>query len=210
MLGAVADLYLTMRVLILLDLSYIGRFWTSLEAWCAMQKTTPEGLRPACNGEVRHEIKCIHGARDSLKQVLMETYATLSTSEVTCLLSKPDIALTNAKDKTTMLPKVEQMDTHVKWVLQEMTEEEEDGAAEEEEVNQEAVEQPPPSAVSPADVTGGDLGTDFGGDGGGFDGGGGFGGGFDEAGGGLEARPRNGFSGAEQVGVGGEQADPMA
>ena len=30
-------------------------------------------------------------------------------------------------------------------------------------------------------------------------------GGFDEAGGGLEARPRNGFSGAEQVGVGGEQ-----
>jgi len=96
------------------------------------------------------------------------------------------------------------------------------GAAEEEEeeVDQEAVEQPPPSAVLPADVTGGDFGTDFGGDdgafGGGSDGGGGggafdnpdeftadgefggdafggedsFGGGFDEAGGGLEARPR--------------------
>ena len=38
MLASIADLYLTMRVLILVDLNYMGRFWTSLEAWCAMQQ----------------------------------------------------------------------------------------------------------------------------------------------------------------------------
>jgi hypothetical protein len=37
MLSCIADLYLTTKVLILLDNSYVGRFWTMMEAWCSMQ-----------------------------------------------------------------------------------------------------------------------------------------------------------------------------
>ena len=41
MLSCIADLYLTTKVLILLDNSYVGRFWTMMEAWCAMQVRLP-------------------------------------------------------------------------------------------------------------------------------------------------------------------------
>ena len=62
MRAAIADLYLTAHVLILLDGSYASRFWTLMEAWCSMQTVTPEGLRPATEAERRSTIKCIHNA----------------------------------------------------------------------------------------------------------------------------------------------------
>ena len=37
-------LYLGCRVLILLDKSYFGRFWTLFEAWLAMRRSSEEGL----------------------------------------------------------------------------------------------------------------------------------------------------------------------
>jgi hypothetical protein len=49
MLSAIADLYLTAKVLILLDTMYRTRFWTTMEGWCSMQQVTSgEGDRPAC------------------------------------------------------------------------------------------------------------------------------------------------------------------
>jgi hypothetical protein len=49
MLKAIADLYLTAKVLILLDTMYRTRFWTTMEGWCSMQQvTSEEGDRPAC------------------------------------------------------------------------------------------------------------------------------------------------------------------
>ena len=49
MLKAIADLYLTAKVLILLDKMYLTRFWTTMEGWCSMQQVTSgEGDRPAC------------------------------------------------------------------------------------------------------------------------------------------------------------------
>ena len=49
MLSAIADLYLTAKVLILLDKMYLTRFWTTMEGWCSMQQvTSEEGDRPAC------------------------------------------------------------------------------------------------------------------------------------------------------------------
>jgi hypothetical protein len=47
MLSAIADLYLTAKVLILLDTMYRTRFWMTIEGWCAMQKVSPQGVRPA-------------------------------------------------------------------------------------------------------------------------------------------------------------------
>ena len=45
MLKQVNLLYLGTTVFILFDKSYDSRFWTLLEAWCAMQHLTPEGVR---------------------------------------------------------------------------------------------------------------------------------------------------------------------
>ena len=41
MLSNVNMLYLGTTVLILLDLSYVSRFWTQFEAWLGMQMLTP-------------------------------------------------------------------------------------------------------------------------------------------------------------------------
>ena len=47
MLKEVNRLYLGTTVLILLDLSYVSRFWTQFESWLAMQFAMPDGLKPA-------------------------------------------------------------------------------------------------------------------------------------------------------------------
>ena len=53
MLRNVNMLYLGCSVLILLDRSYQGRFWTQFEAWLSLQKVSPDGLQPAAEGERR-------------------------------------------------------------------------------------------------------------------------------------------------------------
>ena len=47
MLRAIADLYLTAKVLILLDTMYRTRFWMTMEGGCAIQKVSLQGVRPA-------------------------------------------------------------------------------------------------------------------------------------------------------------------
>ena len=53
MLKQINFLYLGARVLILLDLSYLSRFWTQFEAWLSMQQPTSVGLRRAIGAERR-------------------------------------------------------------------------------------------------------------------------------------------------------------
>ena len=57
-------LYLGTQVLILLDLSYVSRFWTQFEAWLSMQFATPNGLRSAVGNprNERHHIVAIQSA----------------------------------------------------------------------------------------------------------------------------------------------------
>jgi hypothetical protein len=140
MLSLITDLYLTAHVLILLDSSYACRFWTLTEAWCSMQTVTKNGLRPASEGltisqtshaeglgasdatelrtlpagPVRYTIACIHNATDKHREALKELVATLTPSEMVKVLMRQDVFLTNQKDKKAMLPKIEEMDQHVK------------------------------------------------------------------------------------------------
>ena len=72
MLSAIADLYLTAKVLILLDTMYRTRFWTTMEGWCAMQQVTSEGVRPARQGEARVSVSCINNATDEDRQALLK------------------------------------------------------------------------------------------------------------------------------------------
>jgi hypothetical protein len=121
MLPAITDLYLTARVLILLDGSYASRFWTLMEAWCAMQQATSEGLRPATDSEARYSIVCIHNASDEFaKPNLIALLSRRTPDEMHKILGAPDVNVTNAKDKVTMLPVVQKTDSRVKEYLSKM------------------------------------------------------------------------------------------
>ncbi len=116
MLSAIADLYLTAKVLILLDTMYRTRFWTTMEGWCAMQQVTSEGVRPATEGEARHSVSCIHNATQNDKRDLLEM-STKTPAEMSKFLASPDVAVTNKKDKETMLPIVGKTDEHVREMM---------------------------------------------------------------------------------------------
>jgi hypothetical protein len=114
MLTAITDFYLTARVLILLDGSYASRFWTLTEAWCSMQTATPMGLRPATENEHRYTIECIHNAVfETSGKGLIDLVSTKTPDDMYAILAKPDVNVTNAKDKVAMLPKIKQINEHV-------------------------------------------------------------------------------------------------
>ena len=114
MLTAITDMYLTAHVLILLDGSSASRFWPLMEAWCSMQTVTSDGLRPAKEAERRYAIKCIHTATDKHDgSGLVDKVSTKTPDEMFDHPKKPDVDVTNKKDKETMLPKILEIDGHV-------------------------------------------------------------------------------------------------
>jgi len=114
MLSAITDLNLTAHVLILIDGSYASRFWTLFEAWCSMQTVTPEGLRPATEAERRYTIECIHNATDEYDaKGLVDKVSTKTPDEMYRILEKPDVNVTNAKDKEIMLPIIQKTNDKV-------------------------------------------------------------------------------------------------
>jgi len=127
MLECIPNLYLTAQVLILLDGSYASRFWTLTEAWCSMQTATKKGLENSVSSTEdadfkgldvqvgsRCTIKCIHNAaKDTTSKGLVDLVATKTPVEIYGILEKPDVGVTNAKDKETMLPKILKIDEDV-------------------------------------------------------------------------------------------------
>ena len=97
-------LYLGTQVLILLDLSYVSRFWTQFEAWLSMQFATPNGLISAVGNtrNERHHIVAIQNAAaqsGTFTKVLVDQWATASPQQAFEFLSKPDVTVTNQSDK---------------------------------------------------------------------------------------------------------------
>ena len=114
-LAVITECYLTARVLILLDNTYFGRFWTLMEAWCAMQTTTPNGVRPATLEEARYSIVCLHNARrDRDPAKLVDLVSTKTPEEMRAVLASPDVCVTNARDKALFLPAVADADRRVR------------------------------------------------------------------------------------------------
>ena len=103
-------LYLGTQVLILLDLSYVSRFWTQFEAWLSMQFATPTGLKSAVGTpNARHHIVAIQNAAaqaDMFTKMLIDQWATKTPQEAFDFLSKPDVTVTNQSDKENQLPKI--------------------------------------------------------------------------------------------------------
>merc|ERR1719473_528202 len=124
MLKQVNLLYLGCRVLILLDRQYMGRFWTQFEAWLAMRRCTPDGLRDGrfLNELMRNglwEVVVMYMDRDpvartKLKETLEAQWLECSL-EVACLkLAAPDVEVTNQSDKIEQLEKLANLSTVVK------------------------------------------------------------------------------------------------
>ena len=113
MLSAIADLYMTSFVLILLDKLYDSRFWTLTESWCAMQQADAKGLQPAESGKERYTIKLINEASEGHKTYLINNVSKLSERELRAKLAGADVNVTNMKDKETMLPIIQKMNDHV-------------------------------------------------------------------------------------------------
>ena len=109
--------YLGATVLVLMDLSYLSRFWTQFEAWCSMQKCTTEGLLSAPEAERRAVVKCIHNAPPTMGKTLVGMWGNVNAQQAHDLLKKPDVSVTNAKDKEMQLPKMLKLDEDVRAAM---------------------------------------------------------------------------------------------
>ncbi|CAK0826427.1 unnamed protein product [Prorocentrum cordatum] len=116
MLSEVNMLYLGCRVVILLDMTYLSRFWTLYEAWLSQMKPTSTGLKPALISDAsRCDVVPIMGANDAFRSALLSTIANQmsSASLAAKYLRNDDILVTNASDKEKQLDRVSGLDYRV-------------------------------------------------------------------------------------------------
>ncbi|KOO25348.1 trafficking protein particle complex 8 [Chrysochromulina tobinii] len=98
-------LFLGASVLILLDMSYMSRFWTQFEAWMAFQEVDSHGvLRCAQVANRRCTIECIHNANEYTKLGLIDMWSNKTPEEAYNILKSEDVSVTNKKDKELQLP----------------------------------------------------------------------------------------------------------
>lgn len=98
-------LFLGASVLLLVDISYLIRFWTQYEAWMSLQTTTSTGLRPAEKHEQRFTIKCIHDATRGLEdKKLISMWAQADADDARIVLDEAPV--TDEEDKEVHLDKV--------------------------------------------------------------------------------------------------------
>ena len=109
MLKHVNALYLGMQVLLIMDLSYVSRFWTQFEAWLSMQRTTDQGLSSAVGSpsELRYEVVGVLNAKTDIQRLQIEDmWGTATPEEAHDKLKRNDVTVTNQKDKEFFLPKI--------------------------------------------------------------------------------------------------------
>ena len=114
MLPNIDLLYLFCSVLILQDRTYMSRFWTQFEAFLSFRKVTAMGLGFTPEEERRCTIVAIHDAPSHLTTALLEEWANKTAHEAHSVLKKPDVQVTNQKDKEAQLPKLLSRDDFAK------------------------------------------------------------------------------------------------
>jgi len=118
MLANINLLYLGCRVLVLMDRTYMSRFWTSFEAWLAMRKASAQGLGSLRDGASRCDIVCVHGAPKSLADALREEWRECGASAAAQKLQGPDFFVTNKGDKDVQISKLVQLEEQVRRYAQ--------------------------------------------------------------------------------------------
>jgi len=120
MLPNINLLYLFCSVLILLDGSYMSRFWTQLEAFLSLRKVTMAGLDSAPVAERRCVVRCIHNADPEFDAPkLFKMWANKTAAEAHAILERPDVTVTNQSDKAVQLPKLKSLDVFARRVFKE-------------------------------------------------------------------------------------------
>jgi len=114
MLPNINLLYLGCTVLILMDRSYMSRFWTQFEAWLSFMAPTTDGLVSAPEGELRCTIYCLHNTPSGMADALNSEWKGRTACAALEILSGPDVTVTNASDKAVQLPKILAMDATVR------------------------------------------------------------------------------------------------
>ena len=123
MLPNINLLYLFCSVLILLDSSYMSRFWTQFEAFLSFRKVTANGLDSTSEEERRDTIICIHNANPKYDPPkLRDMWGDKTAEQAYAILEKPDVKVTNQKDKQIQLPKLKKLNEFAKSAVATMGE----------------------------------------------------------------------------------------
>merc|ERR1711998_489521 len=111
-------LYSTLTVIIMVDQQYIGRFWTQLECFLALRLISEDGLVAAAPEDRGSRCLFIEmGASEGtggLAALLKGTWGPGSVQEAHDRLARPDVQVTNQKDKTQQLEKLLQLDERIR------------------------------------------------------------------------------------------------
>ena len=119
-------LYLSGKVAIFLDIQYMGRFWTQYEAFLALHKGTPEGIKPKTLEEVEESVVIIEmgaaaaAASGGQKQALIMMWLNKTVKEAVKVLKDPSVLVTKKIDKKLLLEKMPQLEKHVKELFLEI------------------------------------------------------------------------------------------
>ena len=112
MLSNVNLLYLGCSVLILLDGTYLSRFWTQFEAWLSMRTIelqAEEPLRSATVQEKRYFIECLHSGDIEYEGRKLEDVWGPANLEFACrYLQMDDVMVTNKSDKEQQIEKLKE------------------------------------------------------------------------------------------------------
>ena len=95
----------------------MSRFWTQFEAFLSFRKVTANGLDITPLSERRDAIKCIHNAPQEFSTALRNMWGDKTAEQAYAILEKPDVKVTNQKDKDVQLPKLQKLDTFAKSVV---------------------------------------------------------------------------------------------
>ena len=135
MLSNINWLYLGCSVLVLLDLSYLSRFWTQFEAWLSFQAASTEGLVGVVHQRSGHTSatspgsfssehpagRCtvvpIYNANSIMASYLQAMWAEKTPQEAHAILSQEDVTVTSMKDKVDQLPKILKLHEDIRDVL---------------------------------------------------------------------------------------------
>ena len=125
-LKSVNKLYLNLHVVILLDMQYIGRFWTLFEAYLSFRRMSEDGLveekdepfallspystRPRRTIISVYETDEVgHAETDASKELLEKIWRGKTVQQAYQRLAMPDIHVTNQKDKLVNLKKLRRL-----------------------------------------------------------------------------------------------------
>ena len=108
-----------------MDGSFKSRFWTQFEAWLSFQIVTSAGLHSRKAGDkARNHILTLHNANEGDKQALVEMWSDTTPEQAWEKLSKPDVQVTNQKDKEIQLGKLGKLSDEVMEQLGKLSEDE--------------------------------------------------------------------------------------